>query len=94
MFFRRGGVSAAVEVARARSAGEFDPRLVDLFCSNAQHLLEEISATTSWDSVVSAEPGLARVLSPAELDDALEALADYADLKSPFLIGHSRAVAD
>ena len=94
VFYRNGGPAAAVEVARARSGGAFDPTLVDLFCSQAQSLLEEIDATTSWDSVVAAEPGLAKVLSPAELDDVLEALADYADLKSPFTIGHSRAVAD
>ena len=92
--FRGGGVAAAVEVARARNGSEFDPKLVDLFCLHAQHLLEEVAAATSWDSVVSAEPGLAKVLSPAELDDVLEALADYADLKSPYTIGHSRAVAD
>jgi len=94
VFFRRGGVTAAEEVARARSGSEFDPTLVDLFCSHAHRLLEEIATTTSWESVVSAEPGLARVLTAAELDDALEALADYVDLKSPFTIGHSRAVAD
>ncbi|HET6908960.1 MAG TPA: HD domain-containing phosphohydrolase [Mycobacteriales bacterium] len=92
--FRQGGVPAAIDVARSRSGSEFDPKLVDLFCLHAQLLLEDVAATTSWDSVVSAEPGLARTLSPSELDDVLEALADYADLKSPYTIGHSRAVAD
>ncbi|MGO9974728.1 MAG: hypothetical protein ACLP01_18375 [Solirubrobacteraceae bacterium] len=29
-----------------------------------------------------------------ELDGALEAIADFADLKSPYTMGHSRAVAD
>ena len=92
--FRRGGVSSAVEVARSRRGSEFDPKLVDLLCLHAQLLLEDGAATTSWDTVGSAEPGLAMVLSAAELDDVLEALADYADLKSPYTIGHSRAVAD
>lgn len=93
-FFRRGGAAAAIEVARERSGSEFDPGLVEVFCANAQPLLDEVVKTTSWDAVVAAEPGLAKVLSPEELDDALEALADYVDLKSPYTIGHSRAVAD
>jgi HD-GYP domain-containing protein (c-di-GMP phosphodiesterase class II) len=53
-----------------------------------------MAATTSWTAVVGAEPALERTLSTEELDAALEAIADYADLKSPFTIGHSRAVAD
>ena len=34
------------------------------------------------------------VLSDAELESALEAIADFTDLKSPWTIGHSRGVAD
>ena len=34
-----------------------------------------------------------RELSSGELDQALEAFADYADVKSPFTLGHSRGVA-
>jgi HD-GYP domain-containing protein (c-di-GMP phosphodiesterase class II) len=43
---------------------------------------------------VGAEPGLRAALTEQELDAALEALADYTDLKSPYTIGHSRGVAD
>ena len=34
---------------------------------------------------------MGRALSGDELDEALEAFADYADVKSPFTLGHSRA---
>jgi HD-GYP domain-containing protein (c-di-GMP phosphodiesterase class II) len=94
VFFRRSGPEAAVEVARDRRGSEFDPALVDLFCDNAAELLDEVATTTSWATVVDAEPALTRTLSAEELDAVLEAIADYVDLKSPFTIGHSRAVAD
>jgi HD-GYP domain-containing protein (c-di-GMP phosphodiesterase class II) len=94
VFYRRGGTEAAVDVARKRRGTEFDPRLVDLFCADASSLLAELDATSSWDAVVDAEPALRVVLSEDELDVVLEAIADYADLKSPYTIGHSRGVAD
>jgi HD-GYP domain-containing protein (c-di-GMP phosphodiesterase class II) len=44
--------------------------------------------------VIAAEPALQVLLSEREFDAALEAIADYADLKSPYTLGHSRGVAD
>src|SRR5439155_23432056 len=41
-----------------------------------------------------SEPGEPRWLSGEAVDRALMAVADFTDMKSPFLIGHSRAVAD
>ena len=43
---------------------------------------------------MAAEPRLDRQLDEREFDTALEAVADFVDLKSPFTIGHSRGVAD
>jgi HD-GYP domain-containing protein (c-di-GMP phosphodiesterase class II) len=94
VFHRRGGVPAAVDAVRRRRGTEFDPALVDLFCDQAPDLFEEVAATAAWDAVIAAEPALRPALSEAELDAVLEALADYADLKSPFTLGHSRGVAD
>jgi HD-GYP domain-containing protein (c-di-GMP phosphodiesterase class II) len=94
VFHRRGGVEAAVAVARRRSGTQFDPEVVECFCEAASELLAPLSGTTSWDAVIGAQPGLRRTLSNPELDAALEAIADFADLKSPYTMGHSRAVAD
>jgi hypothetical protein len=41
-----------------------------------------------------AEPSLATVVTGTELDDALAAIGDFAELKSPWLMGHARGVAD
>ena len=43
--------------------------------------------------MINAEPGLALVLSGDQFDDALLAIADFVDLKSPYTLGHARAVA-
>jgi len=44
--------------------------------------------------VIAAEPALAVELSAAQLDNALAATANFVDLKSPFTLGHSVALAD
>jgi HD-GYP domain-containing protein (c-di-GMP phosphodiesterase class II) len=44
--------------------------------------------------VIEAEPTLAAVLSGQRLDDALLAVANFVDIKSPYFLGHSKAVAD
>jgi HD-GYP domain-containing protein (c-di-GMP phosphodiesterase class II) len=89
-----GGVDAAVEVARRRSGTQFDPDLVEVFCTLAAELFEELDEMPAWETVVNAEPSLARPLEDADLDAALEAVADFTDVKSPYTIGHSRGVAD
>jgi HD-GYP domain-containing protein (c-di-GMP phosphodiesterase class II)/DNA-binding CsgD family transcriptional regulator len=94
VYHRTGGVEAAVAVARERSGTQFDPALVDVFCAEAPTLLSDIDSVTSWPAVIEAEPALGLVLSDEELESALEAIADFADLKSPWTIGHSRGVAD
>jgi HD-GYP domain-containing protein (c-di-GMP phosphodiesterase class II) len=94
VFHRAGGVEAAKAVARQRSGSQFDPALVALFESTATDLFAELESVTGWEAAMAAEPGLGRALSETELDSALEAVADFVDLKSPFTIGHSRGVAD
>jgi HD-GYP domain-containing protein (c-di-GMP phosphodiesterase class II) len=92
-FRRLGGTAAAVDVARRRAGGQFDPRLADHVCENADVLLGGLDEATGWDAAIAAEPALAGRMSRVELDAALEAIADFADLKSPYTTGHSRGVA-
>jgi HD-GYP domain-containing protein (c-di-GMP phosphodiesterase class II) len=94
VFHRSGGVEAAVAVARQRRGTQFDPELVDLFESVADEILEGLGSEASWSAVVAAEPELDVVLTGAELDRALAAVANFADVKSPYTLGHSCAVAD
>ena len=94
VFHRVGGVDDAISVARERSGTQFDPDLVDLFGEVAEEIFDELDGATSWDAVMAAEPSLADPLTDDALDRALEATADFVDVKSPFTIGHSRGVAD
>ena len=94
VFHRAGGVPAAISVARERSGTQFDPAIVDAFCRDAAELFGDIESATTWDAVIAAEPDLEVVLTDEELDAALAAMANFADLKSPYTLGHSVAVAE
>ncbi|HKR71926.1 MAG TPA: HD domain-containing phosphohydrolase [Streptosporangiaceae bacterium] len=94
VFHRAGGLDAAVEVARQRRGTQFDPELVDLFTAEAKVLCEGLDEQGTWDAVIAAEPALGVRLGHAEVESALEAIADFTDVKSPYTIGHSRGVAD
>jgi HD-GYP domain-containing protein (c-di-GMP phosphodiesterase class II) len=94
VYQRAGGTPSAIAVARERSGTQFDPALVDVFCSAASQIFAELDAVTNWDAVIASEPGLAAWLSESEFDGALEAIADFVDVKSPYTIGHSRGVAE
>jgi len=85
---------AALEVARARSGTQFDPELVALFAAHHDEVIAGLDDISAWDDVITLDPRLGVELDDQALDRALEALADFADLKSPCRTGHSRAVAD
>lgn len=90
----RHGLEAALQVARERRGTQFDPDIVDLFCRHAPELLDAADDNPDWIALVDAEPGLRARLSEPEIDTALEAVADFTDLRSPYFAGHSRGVAD
>lgn len=86
----RRGLDAAVGACEQRAGRELDPTLVDLLGTlGPEAYPDEVSAT----AVLAAEPRPAAPRPADRPDDALAAVADFADLKSPWLSGHSRAVA-
>ncbi len=91
---RVGGVGAVRKLVRERRGKQFDPGLADLMGSEADMLLAGLDSVSTWDTVIGAEPALAVVLSGERFDAALEAIATFVDLKSPYFLGHARAVAD
>jgi HD-GYP domain-containing protein (c-di-GMP phosphodiesterase class II) len=92
VFLRTGGVEAAVATVRKRRGTQFDPQLADLFCANAEALTADLLDIDPWPAVLAAAPDN-KGLSGAELDSILAAIGDFADLKSPYTMGHSRAVS-
>ena len=91
---RAGGSAAAAAVARQRSGKQFDPKLAALVFNHAGEILEGLDSVRAWDAVIASEPALAVVLSEEQFDAALLAIANFVDLKSPFTLGHSAAVAE
>ncbi|MDQ0093757.1 HD domain-containing phosphohydrolase [Paeniglutamicibacter psychrophenolicus] len=89
---RTAGLDGAVAMARARRGTQFDPALADLFCARAPELARGLLEDDPWPGVLESAPRDA-ALTGAELEAVLEAMGDFADLKSPWTIGHSRAVA-
>jgi HD-GYP domain-containing protein (c-di-GMP phosphodiesterase class II) len=94
VFGRRHGLEGARAMVRRNRGTQFDDDLVDLFLANAPDTLDGLDDASDWTAVLDAEPQLSRRVDGAELDGVLEAMADLVDLKSPYLAGHSRGVAN
>src|SRR5919201_2308791 len=91
---RVGGVEAARQLAREWSGAQFDPAVSDLIEREADVILSGLDTVGTWDAVIEAEPALAVMLSGERFDAALLAVANFVDLKSPYFLGHARAVAE
>jgi HD-GYP domain-containing protein (c-di-GMP phosphodiesterase class II) len=91
---RVGGVEGAKDLARDRRGKQFDPVLAELICADGDLILSGLDDVDTWQAVVAAEPALAVVLSGERFDAALAAIAKFIDLKSPYFLGHSAAVAE
>jgi HD-GYP domain-containing protein (c-di-GMP phosphodiesterase class II)/DNA-binding CsgD family transcriptional regulator len=93
-FLRAGGEEAVLRMARQRSGKAHSPALCMLLRERAGELLMGLKEGPGWDQVLALEPGDPVVLAEDALDAACEAMADFADLKSPWHLGHSRRVAE
>ncbi len=93
VFQRTAGIEAALEVVRSRSGTHFDPEIARLVSSNPEALFEDLDRDTV-DELLAADPVERGFLTDDELDQALEAIGDFCDLRCPFFAGHARATAD
>ncbi|MFI5085713.1 MAG: HD domain-containing phosphohydrolase [Actinomycetales bacterium] len=92
VFLRDGGVEGAVSMVRARSGTQFDPDLAAVFAAAADELTAGLLDGDPWQAALDAAPDDGELAADA-LDAVLTAMGDFADLKSPYTTGHSRAVA-
>jgi HD-GYP domain-containing protein (c-di-GMP phosphodiesterase class II) len=83
----------ALEAAQERRGETYDPAVADVFLAHGREWLDRLAETEPWDAVLALEPEPHRLLTGAELDDALSVVADFIDLKSPYWGGHSRRCA-
>jgi HD-GYP domain-containing protein (c-di-GMP phosphodiesterase class II) len=83
----------AVEAARERRDSTYDPAVADVFVTHGLAWFERLRTTEPWDAVLALEPEPRRLLEGEALDRALVVMADFIDLKSPYMGGHSRRCA-
>jgi HD-GYP domain-containing protein (c-di-GMP phosphodiesterase class II) len=93
-----GGREEAKRVAMGGRRKSFDPAVVDAFLSLAEdeRFWSGLEDERVWDTVLSMEPEESpyRYVQEEGLEEVTLALADYADMKSPYLAGRSRRVAE
>ncbi|OBH21020.1 LuxR family transcriptional regulator [Mycobacterium sp. E1715] len=90
---RTYGVAGAEAMVRDRRGGQFDPQVADAFLRHGEQILAGPQAGDSWAAALAAAPDRDQRLDDRSLDALLVALGDFVDLKCPFTLGHSRAVA-
>ena len=92
LWARQAGWPQAADVLARRRGHAHDPVIVDAFLADGERWLAGIG-DDPCAAVLDAEPGPVVTTGTADLDRALAAVADFADLKSPFLRGHSTGLA-
>jgi HD-GYP domain-containing protein (c-di-GMP phosphodiesterase class II) len=89
-----GGAAQVRSTLAGRAGAGLDPQAVTAFLSAGDRAHEGVDASSVWDDAMAVEPGPRPVVAGPQLDACLSAIADFADLKSMWTAGHSRAVAD
>jgi HD-GYP domain-containing protein (c-di-GMP phosphodiesterase class II) len=87
------GPEHALAVIKKRRGRVYDPQFVNHILTHRTDVTSDLHKQPSWDAVLAAEPGPQTVLAEDELDEGCRVIADFSDIKAPFTIGHSRAVA-
>ena len=77
----------------ARRGKSYDPELADVVCAEGPRIWAEVGELDPWDEALSRAPS-GPSLDANAIHECLLVLADFADLKSPWTNGHSRAVAE
>lgn len=87
------GRDAAVAAVRDRAGDWYAPDVAEAFLRSPDEILEPMTAPSLWDAVLDAEPEPRLRMNEETIDSALQAIGEFADLKSPFLVGHSIGVS-
>jgi response regulator RpfG family c-di-GMP phosphodiesterase len=88
-----GGGEFAARVIGERAGHAFDPDVAAAFMDEASEILALDSVSSTWEETLAVEPQPWLTLEGEAIDRALAAMGDFTDLASPYLVGHSAAVA-
>jgi HD-GYP domain-containing protein (c-di-GMP phosphodiesterase class II) len=93
-FVRHDGREVAREAVRGRAGTLLAPDPVAALIERYDELVEVLDTPEPWETLLDLEPDPRPTVDDEDLDPVLEVFADYTDLRSVWLGGHSRAVAD
>jgi HD-GYP domain-containing protein (c-di-GMP phosphodiesterase class II)/DNA-binding CsgD family transcriptional regulator len=94
---RAAGPAAAVRLARRGRGKSFDPLVVDAFMALAggPDFWQPLARESIWETVLQLEPeSTLRYFPPEGLEAIALSFADFVDLKSRYLMGHSRRTGE
>jgi HD-GYP domain-containing protein (c-di-GMP phosphodiesterase class II) len=91
--WQRGGAEPAGRLLAERAGSGLDPSAVAAFLALGEQVYAGLDAPSIWADALRAEPGPQPMVGADRLDACLSAIADFADLKSMWTVGHSRGVA-
>lgn len=94
MFLDSDGVEGAARQLRRRRGGELDPGLVDVTIAELPALVGGLDTADPLDLVLDLEPDPVVRVDGARRLEVARVCGELVDLKSPWLTGHSSAVAD
>jgi HD-GYP domain-containing protein (c-di-GMP phosphodiesterase class II) len=89
-----GGTDHVLMVMRDRSGKAFDPDVVTVLTKGLPDILGFDDSGSVWSEMLAWEPGEKLMLRGDQVDRALAAMGDFADLISSYFIGHSAGVAE
>lgn len=89
-----GDDEEVARVIRQRAGHAFDPDIANLLAADVGPILAAPEHGSAWEAALDREPGPPITLQGADIDRALAAIGDFADLQSPYLAGHSSGVAE
>jgi HD-GYP domain-containing protein (c-di-GMP phosphodiesterase class II) len=89
-----GGSAFAARTVRSRAGRAFDPDIAKELFDGAAEILAVEEDASAWGEVLACEPRPQLALEGEAIDQALAAMGAFADLASPYLVGHSRGVGE
>ena len=94
LFTLHAGADEAVGQVRRRAGTYLDPAIAGVFLDHVDDLVSDLDEIDAYAEVLDAEPDPVRLVGDDEVTTVARTFGNLADLKSPWLQGHSAAVAE
>jgi hypothetical protein len=83
-----GGEQYAARVVQERAGHAFDPAIATRLADEATEILGLPADESVWALTLASEPGAQLALEGDDIDRAVAAMGNFADLLSPYFVGH------